>query len=71
MTERQSNVYGLGELITETLKRYHLDKRARQELAAADWPAVVGEKAAKASQPDVVRDGICLSIARAPSGRRS
>ena len=58
MRERQSNVYGLGELVTAALKHFHLEKRAKQELAAADWPAIVGEKAAKASRPDVIRDGI-------------
>ena len=57
-SRKNYSVHGMRDLMTEILKRYHLDKRARQELAAADWPEIVGEKAAAASKPDTIRDGI-------------
>lgn len=58
MRRGDSNLHGIRDLVNEALKRYHLDKRARQELAASDWAEVVGEKAAKASRPEAIRDGI-------------
>lgn len=48
----------LGDSISTALKRHHLDKRTKQEIAAANWAEVVGEKCAAASRPEAMRDGI-------------
>ncbi|MDO8682104.1 MAG: DUF721 domain-containing protein [Armatimonadota bacterium] len=55
---RRSDLSSMKDLVSGTLKRYHLETRTNQEKAASYWAEVVGEKAASASAPDTIRDGI-------------
>ncbi|MDO8588073.1 MAG: DUF721 domain-containing protein [Armatimonadota bacterium] len=55
---RTSPMSGLSDSLAQALKKYHLEKRLKQEIAAAGWADVVGEKCAAASRPETVRDGI-------------
>jgi predicted nucleic acid-binding Zn ribbon protein len=55
---RKSNLSGLSSVLSDVMSHYHLDKRAKQEIAASHWAEVVGERNAAASRPEVIRDGI-------------
>lgn len=55
---RKSYLSSIGGTLADVLKQYHLDKRAKQEIAASNWAEVVGERNAAASRPEVIHDGI-------------
>jgi hypothetical protein len=48
----------------DTLKRLHLDGRAREMQAMLVWAEVVGPQIAAVTEPDAVRDGILHIVAR-------
>ncbi|MCC6731028.1 MAG: DUF721 domain-containing protein [Chthonomonadales bacterium] len=55
---RRSAPRAVGEALEGVMRRGEGGTRLRETLALAYWPAAVGEMAAAASQPELVRDGI-------------
>jgi len=58
VSKRQSGFHSVGDILSEALKQRRLEKRTKQEVAAGKWADVVGERAAAASRPEAIRDGI-------------
>jgi hypothetical protein len=50
----------LGELLNGVMRRYNLERRARQRAAITLWPEVVGPGIARNCWPLGVRDGVLL-----------
>jgi len=64
---KESGLCPVGEALSSALKRQRLDRRTKQEVAAANWSEVVGEKAAAASTPEGIRDGILFVACKSPT----
>src|SRR5437588_9928513 len=64
MKKPRTGLTALGDALGETLKRLHLEERAREMQALLVWARVVGPQIAAVTEPDVVRDGVLHVIAR-------
>jgi predicted nucleic acid-binding Zn ribbon protein len=64
MKKPRAGMTPLGDALGDTLKRLHLEERAREMQALLVWTRVVGPQIAAVTEPDAVRDGVLHVIAR-------
>jgi predicted nucleic acid-binding Zn ribbon protein len=64
MRRSRSGLTSLGAALGDTLKRLHLDDRAREMQALLVWSEAVGPQIAAVTEADTVRDGVLHVVAR-------
>jgi len=62
--KRRGSPYGLGSLISDSLRGLNLEARVKEQTCLLVWDEVVGEQVAAAAQPEFVRDGKMFVIAK-------
>ena len=58
--------YGLGSLISRSLRGLDLERRVQEQACLLVWDEVVGEQVAGAAQPEFVKDGRMFVTTKSP-----
>ena len=58
--------FGLGSLISDSLKSLNLERQVKEHSCLLIWDEVVGEKVSGAAQPEFVKDGQLFVITKSP-----